>query len=535
MQTVGNSLAAAAEPASRIDNPPRHKHVMRRWTFPLAAVVICGGLILGLKLEGAGWFDRLFGNIEAREDLHTLSRMTLDITLTEDGELTPRESAKIKCEVEGQSTILYVVEESTLVKKGDLLIELASDALEERKRNKQMEVDRIKADYEAAVAELEIQESQNAANIKAAGINFEVALLDLEKYLSGDFIGRLNEIDLNIKQSNMDINRKETELMESNELRQKGWITENEIEDRMFALEVARMTLKRHQLSKEILLKYEKPKIEKQRRSSVDKTESTLEDEKKRAASRINKSKARVDQYAKQLENSLGGLKRINRQIEKCKMYAPADGVVQYPVEENWGRSMSRIAIGESVHKGKTLVVLPDTSRMMAKTRIHEADRHFIHEGLHCIVKVPAVPGETFTGKIIKIDKFADSENRWLNPNLKEHGTEILLDDTDAPLSPGDSAEIKILIDTIENVLAVPVQCVVSRGVHSYVFNDDNEPVEVKLGRSNTNMIEIQDGLHSGDRVLMHIDEPLLAKLPAIDAAGKARPPRPSDEAKSAG
>ena len=80
------------------------------------------------------------------------------------------------------------------------------------------------------------------------------------------------------------------------------------------------------------------------------------------------------------------------------------------------------------------------------------------------------VPGESFTGKISKIDKFADSENRWLNPDLKEHGAEILLDATEAPLSPGDSAEVKILIDTIEDALVVPVQCVFTRGADSYVF-----------------------------------------------------------------
>jgi hypothetical protein len=204
-------------------------------------------------------------------------------------------------------------------------------------------------------------------------------------------------------------------------------------------------------------------------------------------------------------------------------MYAPADGIVQYPINDRhrWGGG-DRVAAGERVYEGQTLVVLPDTSQMLVSTRIHEADRHLVGEGLPCVVTVPAVPGESFTGKISKIDRFADSENRWLNPDLKEHEAEILLDATDAPLSPGDSAEVKILIDTIEDALVVPVQCVFTRGSDSYVFLGSGasaEPVKVTLGRSNTSKVEVAEGLERGQRVAMNADEQLLAKLPAIDAA----------------
>ena len=498
----------------------------RRWWIIAAGIVGLGALTLGMRGAAIGWWDRLLGVEADNGDYHVVEPVTLSITLTEDGELKPRQSAEIKCEVEGQSTILFVVDESSRVKKGELLVELASDALEDRQRTKQMELDRIEAEYEASVADLEIQKNQNAANIKAAEINLKVAELDLKKYLEGDFIGQLKAINVNIEQTAMDIKRKEVDLAEDLELAKKGWVTENEIEDREFALKVAKLQLDRHELSKLILEQFEKPKIEMQRRSAVDKATSELADEKKRAESRENKAEARVRQYSAQLENAREGLAKIEKQIVNCKMYAPTDGVVQYPSDGGYGRGRGGIvvAVGESVRKGQTLIVLPDTSQMIVKTRIHEADRHMIKEGLSCIVTVPAVPGEAFSGSILKIDKFADSENRWLNPDLKEHGAEILLNQTDAPLSPGDSAEVKIMIDTVENTLAVPVQCVFTRGADSYVFTDDSgggEPVLVQLGRSNTSMIEVIDGLENGQRIYMHTDEQMLAKLPVGTASGK--------------
>ena len=39
------------------------------------------------------------------------------------------------------------------------------------------------------------------------------------------------------------------------------------------------------------------------------------------------------------------------------------------------------------------------------------------------------------------------------------------------------------------------------------------------LGRSNTSMVEIVDGLAAADHVLMHANEQLLARLPTADAA----------------
>lgn len=541
MQSTSEPTSTAAVAAAYARQRVAPQRTLRRWWLLAAGIVVLGGLTLGWRSSRTGWFDRLLGRTEGARAFHVVEPVALSITLTEDGELKPRESVEIKCEVEGQSTILYVVDESAHVKKGDLLVELASDTLVDRLESEQMELRRIQADFEAATEELAIQKNQNASNIKKAQIDLEVAELDLRKYLEGDYEGQLLDIELKIQQTEMDIERKRTELEENLELKEKGWVTQNEVDQLDFALKVAEMQLERHKLSKEILLRYEKPMKEKQRRSAVDRAGEELVREEARAQSREKKSQARVDQYQDQLQQRQRRCKRVEEQLAKCKMYAPTDGVVQYPSEGGWRWGSDRIAAGEKVHEGQTLVVLPDTSQMLVKTRIHEADRHLVGEGLYCVVTVPAVPGKSFTGQIAKIDKFADSENRWLNPDLKEHGAEILLDPSDAPLSPGDSAEVKILIDTIEDTLAVPVQCAFTRGSRSFVFVDrggEAELVEVTFGRSNTSMIETVKGLSAGDRVLMQADEQLLAKLPAIEA-GEAEaelfaPPTPTPAGKPA-
>jgi HlyD family secretion protein len=518
MPSSSEPISSATVLAAYARRKPATERTWRRWWFVAAGVIFLGALALILRSSLTSWVNELLGRGGAAIAYHVVEPVTMSVTLTEDGELKPRESVEIKCEVEGQNTILRVVDESTKVKKGDLLVELASEQLVERLDSEQIELNRLEADLQAAIEELDIQRNQNDSEIKKAEIDLQVAELDLRKYREGDYPQKLTSVELDIKQTEMDIKRKSDELEKNRRLEKKGFVTPMRIEQLEFELEKARMTMQRHELSKEILLKYDQPRDEMQKTSARDQAREELERVRARADSRLKQSQARVEQHRSTLAMRQRRFDRLKTQVEKCKIYAPTDGVVQYR-QDNWRWGSERIAAGQKAYEGQTLLVLPDTSQMLVSTRIHEADRHLVKEELPCTVTVPAVPGEAFTGKITKIDKFADSENRWLNPDLKEHSTEILLDATDAALSPGDSAEVKILIEMLEDVLAVPVQCVFTRGSRSFVFLKDEEPVEVTLGRSNATMVEVVDGLSKGDRVLMRADERLQAKLPTIGTA----------------
>ena len=171
---------------------------------------------------------------------------------------------------------------------------------------------------------------------------------------------------------------------------------------------------------------------------------------------------------------------------------------------------------------------------MKVVLRIHEAQTDKIHLGQRAIVTAEGISGKHYTGEITKIAVLADSQNRWLNPNLKEYDTEITLDENSYELKPGVTARAEILVRQVENVIAVPVQAIYSRSGHTYVFVGKNEkvakPVEIEAGHSNDQFVEIRSGLKEGDRVLLAHDSALLAKLPdEVDrgpgAAPKKRPP----------
>ena len=499
--------------------PARHH---RRWWLAGTLIVATTLALVTVSRRGP-WSSWLWGEPPVGTDIYTVQPTTLSVTLKEDGELKPVNSVEVKCEVQGQGmsrslTIKSIVPESTQVKKGDLLVELASDEMQDRVETEEMELRRIASALEEAHQALKITQSENASTLKKAEIDLEVAQLELKRYLEGDYERQKKQIDINIKQTVMDINQQQEELRKSRDLKEKGFVTAAKLEELEAALEKAEMTLDKYKLELTILEAYELPKNRMQKTSAVERAEEELQRERQRAESREKQAQARLRDQEETLKIRQSRFERLKEQLDNCKIYAPVDGMVQYG--ESGGHrywNANRIAPGEAVNPGQTLLTIPDTSRMLVSTRIHEADRHKVAEGMPCVVRVPAVPGPSFHGQLSKIAQFADSERSWWNPELKEHATEIILDESDAPLSPGDTAHVEILIEEVHDALAVPVQCVFARGPKRFVFvqrGTTTKPVEVEVGRSSTTMIEVLAGLKAGDHVSMAPSDELLALLP---------------------
>jgi multidrug efflux pump subunit AcrA (membrane-fusion protein) len=66
-------------------------------------------------------------------------------------------------------------------------------------------------------------------------------------------------------------------------------------------------------------------------------------------------------------------------------------------------------------------------------------------------------------------------------------------------LRPGMTAEVRILVDHLENVLLVPLTAVTTRGNETFCFLANGERRVLKTGLFNDEYIEIQDGLEAGE------------------------------------
>jgi hypothetical protein len=257
-------------------------------------------------------------------------------------------------------------------------------------------------------------------------------------------------------------------------------------------------------------------------------------------------------------------LRDIEEQLQECKIHAPQDGMVVYYIPENsrWSQSeRGLIQQGASVQEGQKMMRIPDLTRMQVTTRVHEAmvsrvkgddrrstglhdsvraslalnpsplngllalqeenlekqrDHYQAHEyydaarGMPASVRVDASPEKPLRGHVRTVATVASSSD-FMTSDVKVYTTVVAIDDDPGGLKPGMSAEVTIHIDnTLENVLAVPVQAVVggaesgrTRKVFVMTANGPEER-EIQIGLSNEKMAEVKSGLETGDQVVVN-------------------------------
>ena len=107
--------------------------VRRRRRFPRWLVIVCM-LLAAAVLVATTVGSRLISDPAATGNYLTEKARKADlvISITEDGTLESSHNTDIKCEVQGGSTILWIVRDGTDVKKGDELVRLDSAGIQEK-------------------------------------------------------------------------------------------------------------------------------------------------------------------------------------------------------------------------------------------------------------------------------------------------------------------------------------------------------------------------------------------------------------------
>ena len=152
-------------------------------------------------------------------------------------------------------------------------------------------------------------------------------------------------------------------------------------------------------------------------------------------------------------------------------------------------------------------MTLPYLSEMQVNFDIHESDIAKIEVGQAARVTLEMDNDLELTAKVTKVGALATGGGWREDSNIRKFQCEVSLDQKDTGHKPGLTSKVEILIETLQDVLVVPLQAVHTREGKHVVYMapaSQSEKREVEVGSSNATHVEITSGLEEGDQVLLY-------------------------------
>jgi HlyD family secretion protein len=315
---------------------------------------------------------------------------------------------------------------------------------------------------------------------------------------------RTNEDELLLARKELGTSRQQLEG--TKRLFDKGYVTQIELENDQTDLDKKEISVKAAETKQSVFINYEFPKQSETLLSKYVQAIRKLERAEKKALSEIAKARGTLASARARHLIEQNRIKEYQDNIDKCKMYAEHPGLVVYGGSNDRYWDDEQIKEGATVRERQTIITIPDMASMAVKVKIHEAEIEKVKVGQKVAITVDAHRDRPLAGVVSKVSVLPDSENRWMNPDLKVYETEIRIEGVHNWLKPGMSAETEILIDRLDDVLYIPVQSVVPDGNEQVCFvANGGEPERrvVTTGPVTVEYIVIESGLEAGEEVLI--------------------------------
>lgn len=181
-------------------------------------------------------------------------------------------------------------------------------------------------------------------------------------------------------------------------------------------------------------------------------------------------------------------LEKAGSVVDYVPILSPVSGIV---VEKN-------IVNGSAVKIGQQLLRIADLSTVWVEGEIYENEIPLVKVGMDVEVIFPELADKNIAGKVSYVSPYMQASTRTAK-------IRVVLDNKEGKLKPDMYAHVHLNINLGER-LVVPETAVLYAGTSRVVFidlgNGQLQPRKIKTGRRNADLIEVLQGLKSGDRVV---------------------------------
>lgn len=185
-----------------------------------------------------------------------------------------------------------------------------------------------------------------------------------------------------------------------------------------------------------------------------------------------------------------GALRQAQARRADTQLASPIEGVV----------TARAIDPGAIATPGQPILTVEFLKWLYVTAAIPVEQSQSVSVGQTATVVFDALPGQTFTGKISKLNPAAD-------PTSRQFTVYVALANPQGAIRPGMYGRLAVVTRRTKADVVVPREAVKTEGGATVVYTVDQNKVAhrnvVKTGRSDASGIEILSGLKAGDRVIV--------------------------------
>ncbi len=333
-----------------------------------------------------------------------MKKEDLAVTVTEKGTLESVDNKDIVCKVragaKGYATsINWVIDDGTLVKKDQLVMLLDDSDLQDKRRDQKIKVDVAETAKETADNQLKIttQECERLVNDQESVLR--IAVNALNKFIGlgfdpartaaagvvgvagaltegGDYKRQVDDATGKVRLAESDVEQSRERSAWADRMVKMKYMSPAQAQAERSKLESNMENLRSLQAVRTLLLDHDRQNLLDTLRSAVDNAQKLLDQRKLEALTKVAQADSDRRSKTSVLNQEQEKLKDFEDQIKECRIHAPQEGMVVYFKQESNRFSSNASALieqGAQVKEGQKMIRIPDLKRMQVNTKVHEA------------------------------------------------------------------------------------------------------------------------------------------------------------------
>jgi len=179
-------------------------------------------------------------------------------------------------------------------------------------------------------------------------------------------------------------------------------------------------------------------------------------------------------------------MEQAEQNIKKMHITAPIDGLVVIHGNRDStggffmdGMTLPDYHVGDQVNPGSSIAEVIDISHLEVSAQVGETDRINLKPEQSVEMKIDALPGEAFSGKVQTVGG-ATSHEFWDDNTRRKFDVAVRLDKTDPRLRPGFAVRLNILGDNLSRAVSIPGGAIFDHDGKKVVYCKRNRGFEMQ-------------------------------------------------------